>query len=59
MNIETSTSWWIHKNEFKPDTLINLKAKMSVLSFRDNDEIPKAIFEDGDYIIIPKIKSQF
>lgn len=56
MNTETSTSWWIHKNEFKPDTLINLKAKMSVLSFRDNDEIPKAIFEDGDYIIIPKIK---
>lgn len=56
MNIETTTSWWIDKSEFNAQTIVNLRAKMSVLSFKDNEEVPKAIFEEGNHIVIPKVK---
>lgn len=60
-HLETSTSYWINKESLTDQTMDDLRSRLSVLSFRNEDEqIPKAIFEedfeDGSgYVAIPKI----
>lgn len=57
-NIATSTAWWINRKELTMASYINLKSKLSTLSFND-DEVPVAFFEykvdKTDYVVIPKI----
>lgn len=57
-NYETSTAWWIEKEDIKLENRLNLMSKLSVLDYMDKTEIPTAYFEMDGYITIPKIKKE-
>lgn len=58
VNLITSTAYWIKRSELTESSYYNLKSKLSVLNFSDQ-EIPIAFFETNvfstDYVVIPKI----
>ena len=56
-NFETSTSYIIHKSNLTKTAYMNLRSKLSIIEYRTEEEIPKAFFEKGDYIFIPKINA--
>ena len=57
-NYITGTGLLIHKSNLSINAIYNLRSKLSVLDFMTQTEVPKAYFEFGDYVCIPKIDTK-
>lgn len=53
---ETPTAWAIRKANVPEEVRINLRSKLSVLDYMDQTEQALAYFEEGDFILLPKLK---
>lgn len=51
----TNTSYIIPKRTLTQEGLLTLKSRLSVIEFKTKNEIPKAFFDFGEVIMIPKI----
>ena len=54
-NFVTNTAYIIPRSNMTLTGYMNLKSKLSIVEYRTNDEIPKAIFEEEGYVFFPKI----
>ncbi|MGL5316939.1 MAG: DEAD/DEAH box helicase [Peptostreptococcaceae bacterium] len=54
-NYVTSTGYAIAKRSISEDGVLRLKSFLSVLDFHTKGEIPKAFFEMGEYIGVPRM----
>ena len=58
-NYITGTGIIINKDNLSRNAIYNLRSKLSVLDFMTQTEVPKAFFEYGNYVCIPKIDIKF